>query len=109
MAEEMSQVRATVEQQSVAPVKRFEQGSLYALPSANQKSATHTKEVRQTSGDAKVDEKFDIGAFVQRCLEENAESTIEAIQQRALSIGQTISTGSISRYRKMYFETRQAV
>ncbi len=109
MAEEVSQVRATVEQQSVAPAKRSEHPSLYALPAATQKQPAQPKEVRQASSEAKGDEKFDIGAFVHRCLEENAESTIETIQQRALSIGQTISTGSISRYRKMYFEARQAV
>jgi hypothetical protein len=109
MAEEMSQVKSTVEQQGVSPAKRSEHPSLYALPAATQKQPTHSKEVRQASSEAKGDEKFDIGAFVHRCLEENAEATIETIQQRALSIGQTISTGSISRYRKMYFEARQAV
>jgi len=113
MAEEVSQVKTTVEQQAgsqvAAPVKPSSHPSLYALPPAHQKQAAPSKDVRQTSSEAKSDEKFDIGAFVQRCLEENAESTIEAIQQRALSIGQTVSTGSISRYRKMYFETRQAV
>jgi hypothetical protein len=43
------------------------------------------------------------------CLEENAEAKIETIQQRARSVGQTISTGSISRYRKQYFEAHQVV
>jgi hypothetical protein len=50
------------------------------------------------------EEKFDIRSFVFACLEENQASTIESIQQRALSIGQSVSMGSISRYRKQYTE-----
>jgi len=53
--------------------------------------------------------RFDIRSFVFTCLEENAAATIESIQQQAISTGQSVSIGSISRYRKMYFETRQAV
>jgi hypothetical protein len=54
------------------------------------------------------EEKFDIRSFVFACLEENAAATIESIQQRALSIGQSVSIGSISRYRKQYIENSAA-
>jgi hypothetical protein len=117
VTEEVNRVKVTLEQQlcsqHVTPHKRTEQPSLYALPSATQtakgKSAMRNKEVRQSSSEARPDEKFDIRAFVYRCLEENAESKIETIQQCARSVGQTISTGSISRYRKQYFEAHQVV
>jgi hypothetical protein len=55
-------------------------------------------------GQVTAEEKFDIRSFVFACLEANGSATIESIQQQALSIGQTVSIGSISRYRKQYSE-----
>jgi hypothetical protein len=117
VTEEVSCVKVTLEQQALPQHipfhKRLEQPSLYALPSATQtageKPVVHNKEGRQGSLEARSDEKFALRAFVYRCLEENAEATIETIQQRARSVGQTISTGSISRYRKQYFEAHLGV
>jgi hypothetical protein len=48
---------------------------------------------------------FDKAQFVYTCLREDPDMKIADIQQRAAERGQTISVGSVSQYRKAFFES----
>jgi hypothetical protein len=96
---QLQPVREVGQQQAVSRSRR---AGLQIVPTSQQ---------RAESGRGKQEasqEKFALDAFVYECLKENSSLKIEAIQQRARACGQSISIGSISRYRKQYFETYQA-
>jgi hypothetical protein len=102
VATEIESVKAHLNKQVSVPAietqKKGERPILRALPSLQQAARP------STTAQGTSEEKFDIRSFVFACLEENAAATIENIQQRALSIGQSVSIGSISKYRKQYSE-----
>jgi hypothetical protein len=101
VATEIESVKAHLNKQISVPAvetqKKGERPILRALPSLQQARPS-------TAPGTSSEERFDIRSFVFACLQENAAATIESIQQKALSIGQSVSIGSISKYRRQYSE-----
>lgn len=110
VTEEFTRVKVTLEQQShVLPMlaeRVSAERSLAASRSLQPKTSVRPLIQLPSKTGIKASADFDKAQFVYSCLEEDPEMTIAVIQQRATERGQSISVGSISGYRKSFFERR---
>ncbi|MBV9690303.1 MAG: hypothetical protein JO202_11410, partial [Ktedonobacteraceae bacterium] len=109
LKERLTQVERAVQAQPMTEagqqqaISRSRQAGLRVVPTGQQRA--ERRRGKREAGQ----EKFVLDAFVYECLKQDSSLKIEAIQQRARACGQSISIGSISRYRKQYFERQHSL
>jgi hypothetical protein len=111
VTEEVTRVKVTLEQQTMALPKLAERIVSQDAPSHHQLPAPSGRKSRRVKRAESVEAKrppadFDKGGFVYECLRADPTISIGAIQRKAAQIGQTISVGYISERRKAFFDER---
>jgi hypothetical protein len=101
VTEEVTRVKATLERIGSAPLTTMSQ----LAPVTRQTRARPLLQLAPGRSEARTTGEFDKAQFVYACLRENPGIKIAEIQQRAAEKGQTISVGSVSQYRKAFFES----
>lgn len=103
VTEEVTQVKAVLEQQSLYLPKLAEQIVSRRVTTSTTAIPTKASSHRTVISEAKpVDRK----AFVFQCLTEDPDMKIEAIRQKGIESGISLSTGTISSYRSEFVEGR---
>lgn len=100
-SEQLSQIETTVTQQVTRLHGALQANTQMPIPavSATRTVKTETRRVTQPSASD-----FDREAFVEACLLDDHDMSISAIQRKAAERGQTLSTGTVSAYRRTFFE-----
>jgi hypothetical protein len=101
ITEEVTRVKATLER--IGSVPHMATNRL-AVPT-RQSRVKPLLQLAPGGSERKPTGEFDKAQFVYTCLREDPDMKIADIQQRAAERGQTISVGSVSQYRKAFFES----
>jgi hypothetical protein len=116
IAEDLRQIKASLERQAHSQVTEpkilVDHPVLRALPSVQPPNSDvktrSARDARQSHPQAVSGEKFDARAFVFACLQENADLKLSEIEHLALTRDQELSQPTISRYRKLFFASRES-